>query len=56
MDAEQDKVKEPSSLTSTSSHEHTFHLDLDGLVTCNVCGCKDDSTLPNIAQVQIYFE
>ncbi len=23
-------------------HEHDFTLDLDGQITCCICGCRDD--------------
>jgi len=37
------------------SHEHNFIQDLDGQVTCSVCGAMNDEE-PSIFESQIDFE
>lgn len=37
------------------THDHDFQLDLDGQVTCFICGCMDDDK-QSIFESQIDFE
>ena len=37
------------------THEHDFVKDLDGQVTCSVCGAMDDEK-PSIFETQVDFE
>jgi hypothetical protein len=39
------------------THDHDFQLDLDGQVTCFICGAMDDDKQPvDIFESQIDFE
>lgn len=38
------------------THNHDFIKDLDGQVTCSICGAMDDDMKPNIFESQIDFE
>ena len=37
-------------------HQHIFILDLDGQITCTLCGVRDVSDTPSIFESQIDFE
>jgi hypothetical protein len=37
-------------------HECIYELDLDGQVTCTICGAMDDDKQPNIFETQVDFE
>ena len=37
-------------------HEHDFVKDLDGQVTCSVCGAMDDDMVPDMFERQVNFE
>ena len=56
MSNKEENIIESSPLTTSSLHEHDFHLDLDGQVTCNICKSKDDSGKSSIFEAQIDFE
>lgn len=56
MSIEEEDIIESNPFTTSSLHEHDFHLDLDGQVTCNICGGKDDAIMPSIFEAQIDFE
>jgi hypothetical protein len=38
------------------THECTYALDLDGSITCSICGAMDDDMHPNMFETQIDFE
>jgi hypothetical protein len=38
------------------THECTYALDLDGSITCNVCGAMDDDMDTSMFETQIDFE
>jgi len=42
-------------LHTLMTHEHDFIKDLDGQVTCSICGAMDDEK-PNVFETQIDFE
>jgi len=42
-------------LHTLMTHEHDFIKDLDGQVTCSICGAMDDEK-PNVFETQRDFE
>jgi len=38
------------------THNCAYDLDLDGSVTCNICGAMDDDMDTNIFETQVDFE
>jgi hypothetical protein len=38
------------------THDCTYSLDLDGSITCSVCGAMDDDMDNNIFETQMDFE
>ena len=38
------------------AHHCNFELDLDGQITCSICGAMDDDMKPSIFESQIDFE
>jgi hypothetical protein len=38
------------------AHQCNFELDLDGQITCSLCGAMDDDMKPDIFESQIDFE
>jgi hypothetical protein len=38
------------------AHQCNFELDLDGQITCSICGAMDDDMKPSIFESQIDFE
>jgi hypothetical protein len=38
------------------THECTYALDLDGSITCNICGAMDDDMDNSIFETQVDFE
>ena len=38
------------------THDHDFQLDLDGQVTCFICGCMDDDMKPDVLDRFDIFE
>ncbi len=38
------------------THNCNYELDLDGSITCSICGAMDDDMKPNIWETQISFE
>jgi hypothetical protein len=39
-----------------NKHDHDFKLDLDGRVTCAICGAMDDEMPLDIFETQVDFE
>jgi hypothetical protein len=39
-----------------NNHNCDFKIDLDGQVTCAVCGAMDDDMKPDIFETQMGFE
>ena len=37
------------------THKHEFIKDLDGQITCSICGAMDDEK-PNVFETQVDFE
>ena len=37
-------------------HDHDYKLDLDGQVTCSICGAMDDEMVTDIFETQRDFE
>ena len=38
------------------THNCTYELDLDGSLTCSICGAMDDDMKPDIFESQLDFE
>jgi hypothetical protein len=39
-----------------NNHNCDFKIDLDGQVTCAICGAMDDDMKPDIFETQMSFE